>query len=47
MAILLLPHREWNLILAAPLLAMLPIVALFAFFQRYIVESIKMAALKL
>jgi ABC-type glycerol-3-phosphate transport system permease component len=45
-AIILLPHTEWNLILAASLLATLPIVALFAFFQRYIVESIKMAALK-
>jgi multiple sugar transport system permease protein len=38
---------EWNLILAASLLATLPIVALFAFFQRYIVESVKMAGLKL
>jgi multiple sugar transport system permease protein len=38
---------EWNLILAASLLATLPIVALFAFFQRYIVESVKMSGLKL
>lgn len=38
---------QWNLILAASLVATLPIVALFAFFQRYIVESIKMSGLKL
>jgi multiple sugar transport system permease protein len=37
----------WNLILAASLIATLPIVLLFAFFQRYIVESVKMSGLKL
>jgi len=38
---------QWNLILAASLVATLPIVAIFAFFQRYIVESVKMSGLKL
>ena len=37
----------WNLILAASLIATLPIVLLFAFFQRYIVESVKMSGMKL
>jgi multiple sugar transport system permease protein len=37
----------WNLILAASLVATLPIVVLFAFFQKYIVESVKMQGLKL
>ncbi len=40
-------NTQWNLILAASLVAILPIVALFVFFQRYIVESVKMSGMKL
>ncbi len=40
-------NTQWNLILAASLVAALPIVALFTFFQRFIVESVKMSGLKL
>jgi len=40
-------NTQWNLILAASLVAALPILALFIFFQRFIVESVKMSGLKL
>lgn len=37
---------EWNLILAASCIAALPTMVFFAFFQKYLVEGIKMSGLK-
>jgi multiple sugar transport system permease protein len=37
---------EWNLILAASVVACLPIFILFSFFQRYLVEGIKTSGIK-
>jgi len=37
---------EWNLILAASCIATLPVVALFIYFQKYLVEGIKMTGIK-
>ncbi|OCT12790.1 sugar ABC transporter permease [Paenibacillus pectinilyticus] len=37
---------EWNLILAASVVASLPVIVLFIFFQRYLVEGIKMTGIK-
>jgi alpha-1,4-digalacturonate transport system permease protein len=37
---------KWNLLMAASALSMLPIVLIFIFFQRYLVEGIAMSGLK-
>lgn len=37
---------EWNLILASSVIAALPTILIFFFFQRFIVEGIKMAGIK-
>jgi multiple sugar transport system permease protein len=37
---------QWNLVLAASTLAVIPTILLFIFFQRYIVEGVKMTGVK-
>ena len=36
---------QWNLILAASLVALIPMVILFAIFQKYIVRSISLTGI--
>ena len=38
--------NEWNLILAALIIAVIPVVILYAFFQRYIIQGLTSGAVK-